>query len=640
MDKRLIEILRTRFQAIVDEMGFTILRTGHTVFIKETGDFGTALVTAAGEVFAAPTRIGMIRTVGMPMRPSIEATAPHIEGDIYISNDPIRTGGMSTHLPDVFLWKPIYWEGQFLCFAWTFIHVSDVGGRVAGSISPSSTDLFQEGLVLPPSRLYRQGELNQELLNLFLANSRIPEQNWGDLQAAVSALNGAERRLHEVAAYYGARTVQDATAEVLNYAEVLARLAIREIPDGRYRFWDFLEGAGVSPYPMRIRLELGIEGDEVHFDFTGTDPQAPNSLNVPTQGCPNHYYVVAGLVNYLRTVNPDIPYNSGMVRSVRATLPHGSMLNPDPDAAVGTRAATMHRINDAFLGCMAQALPDVMPTAGAGGATIVLVATRHPRTGKQLVSVIEPITGGGGARPFKDGVDGTDAFSSTVRNIPVEVIEAELPILVHSYQLRPDSGGRGRYRGGMGIEMEFELLSDSASVTARGMERRQFHPWGRAGGEPGALGAVIMNRGTAREQMIEAVDVILMAHGDRLYFGGQGGGGFGLAEQREHGAQTADSEAALVTAHSNSQPEETSVHTTPDVLAFTLGAERENYDRLWPDEVMAEFARRLHGFDGYRQQRLKQRLMLKAGTSGLTSVVDLNRLWLEVLHDMGLQQKD
>ncbi len=634
MDKRLVEILRTRFQAIVDEMGFTILRTGHTVFIKETGDFGTALVTPGGEVFAAPTRIGMIRTVGMPMLPSIEATAPHCEGDIYISNDPIRTGGMSTHLPDVFLWKPVYWQGTLLCFAWTFIHVSDVGGRVAGSISPSSIDLFQEGLIIPPSRLYRQNELNQEILNIFLANGRIPEQNWGDLQAAVSALNGAERRLHEVAAQYGGASVAEASSQVLDYAEILARHAIEDIPDGSYCFWDYLEGAGVSPYPMRIKLQLEVKGPEIHFDFTGTDPQAPNSLNVQTRNCRNHYYIVAGLVNYLRTVNSDIPYNSGMVRSVRATLPEGSMLNPDPGAAIGTRAATMHRLNDAFLGCMAQALPDMIPTAGAGGATIVLVSTRHPATGKQLVSVIEPITGGGGARPFKDGVDGTDAFSSTVRNIPIEVLEAELPILVHAYQLRPDSAGRGRYRGGMGIEMEFELLSDSASVTARGMERRQFRPWGRAGGTPGELGTVIMNRGSERERVVDAVDVVLMGRGDRLYFGGQGGGGFGPPQLRAAETRAQDRTDGLITID---RPGDEASQTPAD---FVFGPERERYEELWPDDVMSEFSRRLGGMDGFRQQRIKEFLIRKTRSEGIADLSRLDLLWQQTMQEMGFSTTD
>jgi N-methylhydantoinase B len=308
------------------------------------------------------------------------------------------------------------------------------------------------------------------------------------------------------------------------------------------------------------------------------------------------------------------------------------MLNPDPGAAIGTRAATMHRINDAFLGCIAQALPDMIPTAGAGGATIVLVSTRHPATGKQLVSVIEPITGGGGARPFKDGVDGTDAFSSTVRNIPIEILEAELPILVHAYRLRPDSAGRGQYRGGMGIEMEFELLSDSASVTARGMERRQFRPWGRAGGTPGELGTVIMNRGSDRERVVEAVDVVQMGRGDRLYFGGQGGGGFGSPQLRSAEAGTQDRIAELVTID---RPESEGAAASASPAAFVFGPERARYEELWPDEVMSEFSRRLSGMDGFRQQRIKEYLIRKARNEGLSSLSRLDRLWQETMQEMG-----
>lgn len=536
-DKVMLEVLRNRFQAIVDEMAHIVLRAGHTVFVKETGDFGVALVSREGEVFAAPVRLGVHLMVGMPMQAAIRYVEERFggaqEGDIFLSNDPVTTEGMATHLPDIFIWKPIFVEGRLLCYAWSFIHYSDIGGRVPGSIAPSSTDTFQEGIVLPPVRLFGRGELNQETLSILLANCRIPDLNWGDLKAQVAALNTAERRVHELVGRYGFDTVQRGIGDVLDYAEARARAVIATIPDGTHHFVDYLEVDHVPDGRLvRMQLTLTIQGSDIILDFTGTDPQVQAALNLPSGGKNGHWMVAFGLNSFLRTMAPDIACNSGMVRPMRFILPRGSLLNAEPGLAYGVRAATMFRVFDLVLGALGKALPERINAAGSGQAAILLVSVPDPETGATRVSVVQPLVGGSGARPMQDGLDGVDVATGFLRNVPSETVEQEMPILISRYRLREDSGGPGRFRGGMGIELAFTVFPPNGIVTARGMERYRFRPWGRLGGKAGTIGFTRLRPGTAREEEVGKIDVLYLEPGDTVLIGTQGGGGYGSPIER------------------------------------------------------------------------------------------------------------
>ncbi|MEM7124139.1 MAG: hydantoinase B/oxoprolinase family protein, partial [Pseudomonadota bacterium] len=230
-DKIRLEILSNRFQAVVDEMAQVVSRTAHTVFVKETQDYGSVLVSRGGEVFAAPRRYGVLMMIGMPMEAAIAASGDDIrDGDIFIGNDPVTTRGMATHLSDVYLWKPIFVDGELLCWAWTFIHVSDIGGRVPGSIAPSSHEVYQEGLRITPQKLYSAGELNQPLLDMIRANCRTPDQNWGDMKACLAGLATAENRVRDLARQYGYDTIDRTIDQVLDYAETQARRVIEHVP--------------------------------------------------------------------------------------------------------------------------------------------------------------------------------------------------------------------------------------------------------------------------------------------------------------------------------------------------------------------------------------------------------------------------
>ncbi len=528
VDKVTLEILANRFQAVADEMAQVLFRTAHTVFVKETQDYGTVLVTPGGEVFAASRRYGVLMMIGMPMAQAIALSADPAEGDVFLSNDPEATGGMVTHLSDVFLWKPVFHAGRLVCWAWTFIHMSDVGGRVSGSIAPSSTEIHQEGIRVPPRRLYRAGKLDAELLDLFLVNTRTPEQNWGDMKACLAALDLAERRVHELLERFGAPVIATAMDDLLSYAEGQARRVIGRVPEGTYRFSDFLEADMVGQGLVRVAVAVTVKGGELLLDFTGTAPQVRAALNLPTFGRDGHWMLITALVNWICTQDPGVAYNAGLVRPMKVIAPRGTILNPEPGAACGVRYATSHKVTDAVIGALAQAVPMEFPATDSGQGSILLIAVPDLARGGSRVSVIQPIVGGSGGRPVDDGVDGTMVLLNFLKNVPTEVFEHEMPeVLVRAYGLRPDSGGAGRFRGGCGIEIEFEVDAPYATVTSRAMERYLFPPPGRMGGAPGATGYTLLNPDTPAARDIGKIDVLELGPGDVLRIGTQGGGGFG-----------------------------------------------------------------------------------------------------------------
>jgi N-methylhydantoinase B len=600
LDKVLLEILRNRFQAIADEMAMVAYRTAHTVFVKETQDYATTLVSKRGEVFASPRRYGVLTMLAMPMDDTIKAIGDDFEqDDIFITNDPEATRGMATHLPDVFFWKPIFHEGALVCWAWSFIHSSDVGGKVPGSISPSSYEIQHEGIRVPPRKLFSRGVVDEAFLKVFLANCRIPGQNWGDMKACVAALNTAEHRVHALIEHYGVGVVEEGIDAVLDYAETQARRVISAVPDGVYTYVDYMEGDQLDLGMIRIRLDLHVRGDEFYLDYTGTDPQVRASLNMYTFSKNGHWNLIVGLIHWLCTMEPDITYNAGMVRPFKVHVPSGTLLNPVFGVACGNRSATMVRMTDVNVGALAQAVPDQVPSFGNGQASILLVSVPDLKTGGTRVSVLQPLVGGSGARPHEDGVDGVDVIWSFLRNVPTESVESDIPpILVTHYGLRSDSGGAGRYRGGMGVEIEFSTSAPYTVVTSRAMERYIFQPPGRLGGLPATTGYTRLNDAIN----VGKIDVLEMRPGDRLRIGTQGGGGLGNALERPVESVLEDVDNGLVSraaaeadygvvlrADGALDVSATSIlrarrlgELSAEVPAFTFGAARDAYRRQWP----------------------------------------------------------
>jgi N-methylhydantoinase B len=530
-DRILLEIFNNHFNGIVEEMGYVIHRAAYTVFVKETWDFDTSLITRDGEIFCHPRNIGVGNMIGLHMGPAIQQIKNYEPGDVIVTNDPRSTQGMCTHMPDIMLFKPLFFDDKLLCFAWCFVHSSDVGGLVPGSIAPGAFDRYQEGICVPPTKLFSRGVLNEELRDLILANCRIPEQNWGDMKALLASLNICERRMGQLVSRYGFQKIDDGINALMDYGESRARNILSQIPDGEYEFHDYVEIDYVSPYHLRIKVKLVVFEGSVTLDFTGTDPQVRAALNLPSFGRPNQWLVL-GIVNFLRTSDPNLPLNRGILRSVSVKVPEGSVLNPTPEAATGVRHTTGYRVADAVLGALSQAVPKAIPAAGAGQVAIVLFSHLDPSTGKYKVSVLQPMQGGCGGRPTKDGIDGVNFSAGTLRNIPTEAIELEAPIFINRYMLADDAAA-GEYRGGTGVVFEFTCLAAEAIVTARGMDRFKIRPYGRKGAGAGTLGNCTLNPGTKRERKISKIDILKLERGDVVRISSPGGGGYGEALRRD-----------------------------------------------------------------------------------------------------------
>jgi N-methylhydantoinase B len=610
LDSLTLEILRNYLQGAVEEMAYVVERTAYTTFVKETADFTCGLLNLSGEFFAYPVELGVASFGGISYAETLEAVGPLEPGDVVITNDPYGSAAAATHLPDIHLVKPIFWEDRLVAYGAGFLHSSDVGGMVPASITPRASEIFQEGLRLPPKKLFKRGEVNRDLLDVILANCRIPEQNWGDLQALVAGLTTGERRMHELIRRFGPDTVDKAMDDLIDYATRKVEALIRRMPAGRYEFSDYIEDDVVTKIPIRLKVALTIADGEIHLDFTGSDIQVSSALNVPTAG-KVHPFMSVALVNYFATRDRTIPLNAGVLRRVRMTLPEGSVVNPKFPAACGVRYATVLRIYDAVLGALARAVPEDIPAASGGQGCMVALSLPDPEAGRRHVTVIEPMIGGGGGRPARDGVDGCDASLGFLKTTPAETLEAEVPIVVRRFHLIPDSAGPGRFRGGFGVRLDFQVFQPEGLVTARGMERLRFAPWGVAGGTAGSTGSVMLNPGTAAERTIPKIDVLALEPGDVLSVRTPGGGGHGDRFTRPPSHVLADvlsglvsrerareaygvvldgdrvdepATAALRAARRGDEPAGVGIDA-----AFDFGAARREHERRWPPALQDAF---------------------------------------------------
>ena len=526
IDRVTLEILENHSRAAAESMGYTLFRTAHSAFVKETQDFSTGLMTPAGECFATPNDIGAVWFTTHHYGGAIDAIDDYAEGDICLTNDPY-SGYVATHTPDIHLWKPVFHEGEIACFVGNHIHHTDVGGAVPASLSRKSTDVHQEGIRIRPAKLISGGEVNQQLRDILLANVRAPDQNWGDLKAQIAAVNTGERKVHEMIAKFGFPTFRDGIEEVLDYAEAQAREVVRSLPDGEYYFADYIDEDSVDGNPCRLALNLIIDGDSVVFDLSGCDPQPDSALNMPTGNNPRHALLMAGLVWVLYSLDPTILMNAGTARLCRADVPEGSVLNPLYPAAVGMRTLSVVRLIGVVIGAFAQAAPDRLPASPSSGGPVMNINTFDTVSGRRVVASIDPMAGGAGGNPVEDGTDGSGAHLGALRNTPVEVNETEVPFHIVRYGMVRDSGGAGRYRGGLGAELEFEAWSPNTTITARNLDRTRFCAWGVQHGHTGAPGSFLLNPGTNHEFNYGNTDVVTVGPGDVVRIVSDGGGGWG-----------------------------------------------------------------------------------------------------------------
>ncbi len=510
-----LELFKNMFTSITEEMAAVLQRTALSPNIKERRDFSCALFTRDGETFAQGSHIP-VHLGAMPL--SVQSAIQVIDfepGDVVILNDPYRGG---THLPDITCIQP-YFAGKKLCF---FVanraHHSDVGGITPGSM-PLATEIFQEGVIIPPLKLYRRGRLNDEVLNLFLANVRTPEERRGDLMAQVAANSRGARRLSEMISRYGLEKMALYAREIQGYTEKILRTTIKAIPDGVYEFEDYLDDDGISSWPIRIKVTLTIKGEEVTVDFTGSSEQVVGSVNA-------NFAVTYSAVLYVfrSLIEEDIPFNSGLMKPVKIIAPEGSVVNACfPAALAGGNVETSQRIVDVLLGALARAIPGCIPAASQGTMNNVAFGGYHPEN-RMNFAYYETIGGGMGASATLPGLSGVHSHMTNSLNTPVEALENYLPVKIRQYALRKKSGGRGKNAGGDGLIREYQFLVP-VNLTIIS-DRRKGRPYGLLGGLPGKAGRNLLIR-KGKKKILGSKTNLKLRAGDILRIETPGGGGYG-----------------------------------------------------------------------------------------------------------------
>jgi len=521
VDPVTLEIFRSAMTAIAEEMGAALQRSSYSPNIKERLDFSCALFDAAGRMVAQAAHIpAHLGSMPDSVATAIKVFREFIPGDTVVVNDPFLGGN---HLPDITMVSPIFIERDgtplLVGFAANRAHHADVGGMSPGSM-PIATEIYQEGIIIPPIKLWEGGKLNEAAFALILRNVRTPEERRGDLTAQLAANRTGIRRVQELIARYGFEQYQACCQALLAYAERITRATIAAIPDGVYRFTDYLDDDGVGTEPVPITATVTIAGTEMTVDFTGSAPEQPGSINtVETVTKSGVYYVVRCLMP------DDAPMNHGAFVPIHIIAPLGTVVNARPPRPVaGGNVETSQRIVDVVFGALAQALPQVIPAASQGTMNNLTAGGIDPRTG-QPFAYYETMGGGMGARPGLDGISGVHVHMSNTMNTPVEAFEFAYPMRITRYALRDGSGGSGAFRGGDGLIREVEFLTE-ADVTLL-TERRRLAPWGLHGGKPGAVGINELHRANGEVIRLSGKARLRVGPGDRLVVQTPGGGGWG-----------------------------------------------------------------------------------------------------------------
>lgn len=516
-----LELFKNKFISISEEMGAVLGRTALSPNIKERKDYSCALFTRTGETFAQGSHIP-VHLGAMPL--SVQAALQSIDfskGDLVILNDPYRGG---THLPDITCISPLFHQGQLIFLVANRAHHADIGGMTPGSM-PLATEIYQEGIILPPVKLVRRGQLDEALLALILANVRTPEERRGDLLAQMAANEKGLQRLQEIIAEYGPEKVNFYAAALQDYTEKFLRQTIANIPDGTYSFTDFMDDDGLEPQPVKIGVKLIIERDRAIIDFSDSSPQVAGNINA------NLAVTTSAVLYVFRSlVEEDIPFNTGLLRPLEIIVPQGSLLNATfPSATAGGNVETSQRIVDVLLGALAQAIPEKIPAASSGTMNNIAFGGFDPSLGRRY-AYYETIGGGMGAGPGRAGLSGVHTHMTNSLNTPIEALENYLPLKIGEYRLRRRSGGRGRWRGGDGLIREYEF-STPVQLTIIS-ERRKFSPYGLQGGAPGRPGKNTLIRGKRRLKLGSKVNLKIYP-GDKLRVETPGGGGYGQPEEKK-----------------------------------------------------------------------------------------------------------
>ena len=523
VDRVTIEVIRHAAIFTAEEMGVVLRNTAFSPNIRDRLDYSCAILSPGGELVAQaehiPVHLGSMPVGVRNMVRALEENGVSLgPGDVAVSNDPYITG---THLNDVMVLKPVYVGGELVAYVANKAHHVDVGGLVPGGIGAGVRSLREEGLVIPPVKLVEAGRLRRDIVGILEANVRTPQSLRGDLMAQLAALNTGEKRIRELAERYGVDALLEAWEEILGYTERYTRTLLQRLVGdggGVYEAEDYVELESGELAKIRVRLEISPE--RIVADFAGTDRQVDEPLNAV-------YGVTVAATTYAikAVIDPEMPMNSGFYRVVEIQAPRGTLINPVPPAPVGGgNVETSQRIADVVLRALAEAFPGRVPAASCGTMSNLLLGGRG-------WAFYETIGCGSGARPCCDGVDGVHTNMTNTLNTPIEVAEAEYPLLFRAYELRPDSGGPGRWRGGLGVVRAVTVLEDNVTATVYA-ERSRLRPWGLEGGEPGAPFRSYVVKASGERVELPAKATMRLSRGDTLYIETPGGGGYGSPCER------------------------------------------------------------------------------------------------------------
>jgi len=523
-DPATFEVFKNAVSGLADDMAITILRTAHSQIVASSMDFSAAICDAQGRLIAqantCPVHLGSIPDA---MDATLERFGGEIsQGDVYLLNDP-SAGGM--HLPDVFAIAPVFHEGELVGYAVTVVNHADIGGWAAGSMAVQSRSIFAEGVQIPPSKLVDRGVRNEPFLSLLLRNVREPDLFRGDLESQLAACHAASVGLVDLVDKHGHDEFAVLVDQLLDYSEALLRAELATAPDGTYAFEDFIDDDGLGSGRIPFRVSIEVRGDCAHFDFTGSSPQVASALNATASFTRSASYAAV-----LGVLGSGIPANAGFYRPFQFTIPTASILDGARPAARGARGLVAYRVIDLVLGALAPVFPDRVPAAGDGGPdSIAIGVTGEDGTSSVLWDIL---CGAWGARPDKDGVDGISPLGANLANTPVEELEQSGLLRIDGYGYLPDTGGAGRWRGGLSTYRDLTVLAPEATVQIRS-DRREHLPYGLDGGHPGTPSANILHHGTDDEELLPSKPHFTVGKGTRHRHVTAGGGGHGDPLERD-----------------------------------------------------------------------------------------------------------
>ena len=535
VDPITLEILFNALRSVADETFVALMKSAYSTNIKERRDHSTAIMDTSGRLIVQAEESLPIHLASMGglMTILLEKFGDEIcEGDIFIGNDPHVAGG--THLPDINMAMPIFHEGKLVAFMVNIAHHADVGGAVPGSMAGGMTEIYQEGLRIPVVRLFRKGVIQSDLMDLLLLNVRIPAERRGDYFAQVAACRLGAKRLKEIFTQYGLPKINTAFYEIITRTANRMREGVESLPNGKYKFEDVMDDDGMGTVDIPIKLEVSIEDDVIHFDFTGTGKQVAGNINVTPNA--TKAAVCYALKAFL---DPDVPNNQGVLDIPEITIEKGTLLDAVFPAPVAARANTCQRIIDVILGALSMTRPESAVAAANGANTTAVFSGVDPRSGENYL-YLETLGGGFGGRAAKDGKDGVQVHITNTSNLPVEAIEMEYPLRVRSYGFVENSGGAGKHRGGLGLERVVEPVGHDCVFNGAG-ERFHHSPWGLFGGGEGKPGEFLQKNASGKSRRLPNKPIgVKIASSEAVIIRTPGAGGYGLPEERKKEALEED----------------------------------------------------------------------------------------------------